>query len=320
MKKSTLALALLVSSGAASAQSSVTVYGLMDTGIGYTKSSTTKSTISMDSGNWYGSRIGFKGTEDLGGGLSAEFRLETGFSSDTGALGQGGRLFGRQSWIGINGGFGSVKLGRQWIPAYITLGDIEPFGIGMAGDASYWLGANVFQDIDIRMSNAVNYSFSSHGMEGIVTYGMGETAGSIATNAQLGGSLAYKAGPVVAAITHHQVKDAAGSGYAKTTIFGGSYDFGILTVHAAASVDQTDANNIRTYDRRNEVVGVSVPIGMGKLIADFISQQNKLGMSAHQYALGYYYEISKRTSVYTSYAYENGNKTTKMNAGIKHLF
>ena len=94
MKKSLLALAAFSAfAGAASAQTNTTVYGIIDIGLTQSKSDVAATRWGIDSGNWYGSRLGFKGSEDLGNGLSAVFMLENGFSADTGALGQSGRLF-----------------------------------------------------------------------------------------------------------------------------------------------------------------------------------------------------------------------------------
>ena len=120
MKKTLLALAVLgASAGVASAQqSNVTVYGIVDAGVQYKNDGNPAGkTLSLESGQQNGSRLGFKGTEDLGGGLSAIFTLENGFNVDTGTLGQSTpttqRLFGRQAWVGLSSNsFGSVKLGR----------------------------------------------------------------------------------------------------------------------------------------------------------------------------------------------------------------
>ena len=112
MKKSILALAVLGAvSGAASAQSSVTVYGLVDVALVRESGAATGASTKITSGVGAGSRLGFKGSEDLGGGLSALFLLENGFQADTGAMGQGGLLFGRQAYVGLQGGFGTVTIG-----------------------------------------------------------------------------------------------------------------------------------------------------------------------------------------------------------------
>jgi len=120
MKKSVFALAALTAMAGttatltAHAQSSVTVYGIIDTGLTYTSKvgATNSSRFSLDSGDMATSRIGFKGVEDLGGGLSAIFNLENGFNNDTGGLGTANTLFDRKSVVGLSGAFGTVTLGR----------------------------------------------------------------------------------------------------------------------------------------------------------------------------------------------------------------
>lgn len=323
MKKAFFSLAVLCAfADSASAQSNVTIYGIFDIGLTSSHSDTSNTRIGLDSGNWYGSRLGFKGTEDLGGGLSAEFKLENGFNGDTGSAGQGGRIFGRQAYVGLNGGFGSVKFGRQWIPAYSVLGDIDPFETGLAGDASIWLGGNIFNDIDIRMSNAINYSITAGGVSGVVTYGLGEVAGNTSANRQIGFSLGYASGPVNVALAYHNVNDATGNGSAKATILGGTYNFGPATAHLAYDIDKSDAGGVTTYDKRNVLVGVSVPVGAGNILLDYIRQDDKsaANIDSNQYALGYTHALSKRTSLYTSYAHVNTNNVSIFNAGIRHKF
>src|SRR4051812_17571762 len=121
MKKTVLVLAALsTSAGAAFSQSSVTVYGVVDTAIARTNNGSTVTT-SLDSGKQSGSRLGFLGSEDLGGGLKAVFTVENGFSADTGAQADAARLFNRQSWVGLASSFGTVKLGRQKTPVYANV-------------------------------------------------------------------------------------------------------------------------------------------------------------------------------------------------------
>ena len=110
MKKSLIALAVLATTGAAMAQSNVTLYGRIDTSIGAEKVDGV-STTKMFSGALTTSRWGMRGSEDLGGGLKGNFQLETGIKSDTGEQGKTGVAFDRHAWVGLSGGFGSVKLG-----------------------------------------------------------------------------------------------------------------------------------------------------------------------------------------------------------------
>lgn len=126
MKKSLLALAVLGAfAGAASAQTNVTIYGVVDAGITHENGaagSVTKLATGVQSGN----RLGFKGTEDLGGGLKANFQIENGFNLDTGTQRQGA-LFGRQAYVGLSGNFGAINLGRQYNPVFNALDSIDPW-------------------------------------------------------------------------------------------------------------------------------------------------------------------------------------------------
>ena len=322
MKKTILALAILgTTAGSVFAQSSVTVYGLLDMSVNSLHSDSAATTVTLDSGKWLGSRLGFKGSEDLGNGYSVEFKLENGFNGDTGSTGQGGRIFGRQSYIGLNGDFGALKVGRQWIPAYMALAAIDPLEVGMAGDASVWLGANVF-DLDVRTSNAVNYTASLRGVSVVLSYGLGEVTGNSAADRQLGYVLGYANGPLNAVLTQHTINDATGTGSARATILGATWNFGPAMAHLAYDVDKSKAAGATIYDRRNALVGVSVPLGAGKVRLDYIRQDDRLATDAdaHQSALAYTYDLSKRTTLYTSYAHASRDSATKLNAGVLHTF
>ena len=165
-------------SGGAAAQSTVTLYGLLD--IGYVRESggVAGSLNKIATGMGNGSRFGFKGTEDLGGGLNAIFLMEAGVQLDTGASGQGGALFGRQIYAGLSSKtYGSVLLGRQYTPQYGTLLLADPFSTGPAGDAANLLPntGNAFS----RMDNTVKYvSPNISGFNGELAYGAGEVAGT----------------------------------------------------------------------------------------------------------------------------------------------
>jgi len=132
MKKNLLVAAILASfAGAAQAETSVTLYGVVDTGIGYNKikgNGYDGSKLGMINGIQAGSRWGLRGSEDLGDGLRAEFKLESGFDSGNGTRGQSGRLFGRQATIGLaNDAWGTIEFGRQATVGSNYLADIDPF-------------------------------------------------------------------------------------------------------------------------------------------------------------------------------------------------
>src|SRR6516165_8748961 len=129
MKKTILVLAALGAfAGVANAQSSVTLFGIVDSGITYTNNNGGHSSWQATESNEQGSRWGLKGAEDLGGGLKAVFQLESGFNVETGALKQGGRMFGRQAWVGLaSSQYGTLTFGRQ----YNSLQDfVAPLQIG----------------------------------------------------------------------------------------------------------------------------------------------------------------------------------------------
>ncbi len=340
MKKSLLALAVLGAfSGAAFAQTSVTVYGLVDAGLVRETGGAAGAVTKLTSGVKNGSRWGLKGTEDLGGGLAANFLLEGGFHTDTGALGQGGLIFGRQAYVGLSGGFGSVNFGRQYAPIFSALDSVDPFGTGLAG-ASTHLMSN-----PVRMNNTVKYSTANlGGFTGSVAYGFGEVAGDTAASRQFGLSLGYANGPVGVTLAHHNTNNPTDTVKGKLTLVGGTYDFGMVKAYLAY---QTEKNAIvispssakwdAASDARDILVGVSAPVGAGTILASYIRKNDRTAANqdADQIAIGYVHALSKRTNVYTSYArisndngavYTVGNATEAgsgnkaFNVGVQHKF
>lgn len=141
MKHSKLAAlsVLAMAAGAACAQSSVTLYGVLDTGVerisNIGASGTSMTRMPGQSGGYLPSRWGVRGSEDLGNGLKANFVLESGVSIDKGTnnTNQGGRLFGRSAWVGLSGGWGNLSLGRQYTMYFYSLLDADPMGPGIYG-------------------------------------------------------------------------------------------------------------------------------------------------------------------------------------------
>ncbi|QDD66522.1 porin [Herbaspirillum seropedicae] len=222
MKKSLLALAVLGAfAGAAQAQSSVTIYGIVDTGIAYSsktisavsgstfpQTATTGSKFLMNSGVVQGSRIGFKGVEDLGGGLSAVFNLETGFTNDNGGLQSdtgSTNLFRRKSVVGLSGGFGTVLLGRQ-------TDFLDDIGGSMTAVADFggWVqnsGSNLSRLQGTRTNNSIRYNSPTvSGFTGSVIYGFGEQAGKTSAGQAFGAGLKYENGPLALAAGYYQSK------------------------------------------------------------------------------------------------------------------
>ena len=350
MKKSLLSLfvggALSALSGTAAAQTNLTIYGIVDAGIAYDKNVNAADDLwRLESGMHSGSRIGFRGTESLGGGLSASFTLENGFNTDTGTLGQGGRIFGRQAWVGLNGGFGSVKLGRQQTPLYYAVLAVDPFSINLAGNAQRMFGSGLYVvDPFLRTDNTINYTTPNFaGFTGTASYGFGEVAGDRSTARQVGAGLAYANGPINVQFAYHDSNTATlpaaapflGTGTAdlRTAFIGGTFDFGFAKAHAGFA--DTEVERVgATVDSRSWLIGASAPIGTGTVLASFIRNDVRdiAEGESDQLALGYIQPISKRTNLYTSVSYTenengvrlnafaNGQNGRQFNIGVRHQF
>ncbi|MDR6584927.1 porin [Herbaspirillum sp. BH-1] len=358
MKQRILAASIMAAAGIyalpASAQSSVTIYGLIDTGYVIETGGAAGKVNKLTSGISGGSRIGFKGTEDLGGGMSAVFLLESGFQNDTGALGQGGLLFGRQSYVGLNGGMGSVLVGRQYTPQYMTLAMVDPFGTGYAGDA-----ANLMPNTgnsSSRMDNTVKYiSPKVAGFTGELAYGFGETAGSTKAASQIGAAVQYSNGPLNVRLGFHGRNNdttTAETSSGRSTLLGAVYDFGVLKLHGAYGINKgVNSSPLRSAvnsygtgpvfastDSADMLIGVTVPFGVQHtVLASYIHKNDKTARNqdANQVALGYRYSMSKRTDLYAMYAHisnkngapytvgssiETGSGNSAWNFGIRHTF
>jgi predicted porin len=193
---------------AAHAQSSVTLYGLFDEGINYTNNAGGASAVQMRSGDVTGSRFGIKGQEDLGGGYSAIFKLENGFNPNNGELQQGGRIFGRQAYVGLSSDrFGTVTLGRQYDPTVDMFSGLTAGGT-WGGD----VGAVPFDgdnaDYDFRINNAVKYvSPTVAGFSGEALYAFSNTAGGFAANRVVSAAGQYQNGGWTAAVAYIRIDE-----------------------------------------------------------------------------------------------------------------
>jgi predicted porin len=219
MNKRILAAAVLGSIGvAAHAQSSVTLYGVIDAGLSYTNHAKTaaggsSSLTKFDDGVAQGSRWGIKGSEDLGGGLKAIFTLENGFSIANGTLGQGQREFGRQAFVGLSkSGVGTLTLGRQYSLSTDVLGNYTTGSNTVAGNYAFHIN-DVDQLTSSRIDNSIK--FASENFAGVTfgaLYGFSNQAGAFA------GSLA---------------NGTANPGSSRTYSFGLNYAAGSFGVGAA---------------------------------------------------------------------------------------
>lgn len=185
------------------AQSSVTLYGIIDAGVTYVTNDGGSHNIKMDDGVLVPNRWGLKGKEDLGGGLSAIFQLENGFSVLNGKLNQGGKLFGRQAYVGLSGGFGKLTLGRQYD---FTHDYLSSFNVGGWDASGYGIHQGDFdREGGDRMNNAVKYrSPDFNGFNFGVMYSFSNQAGNFHDGSGWSAGASYAYGPltVVGAYTY----------------------------------------------------------------------------------------------------------------------
>lgn len=330
MKKSLLALAVLSAiTGSAAAQTNVTVYGLVDVGIIHEskRPGGGGNSLELGSGIQSGSRLGFRGTEDLGGGLSAIFTIENGFQADTGTAGQGGLLWGRQAWVGLQGGFGAIKFGRQYTPVDVWLGQIDPFANLTVGKVSNLL----VREYAARSDNAIVYNSPViGGFSGDVIYGFGERVGDTSDNRFVGGSIGYSAGPLVTRLMYQKRSAAPGIPAAggaaavapvpelEHVVLGAKYDLKFMAVSGLyAQTEQTSFAGATLVDANDASLGVSVPVGAGTVLASYTHRDDRTAADAdvNMVALGYNHSLSKRTNLYATYSYLKNRRGTAYTVG-----
>jgi predicted porin len=212
-KKLTAALLLSLPALGAYAQSSVTLYGIVDTGFEYINNKGGHAFAGLNGGAWNGPRIGLKGSEDLGGGTAAIFQLENGFDPDTGAMSKSGVLFNRAAWIGLtNANSGTLTLGRQYSPYYLLLAPWSP-AAWLTGAVGGHPGEIDNLDTDYRISNAVSYkSPSLHGFTFGALYAFGGQPGSFSLGHSWSLAGQYKVGPAGIGVGYERFNNATPGG------------------------------------------------------------------------------------------------------------
>jgi predicted porin len=302
------ALAALGTHGAWAQSSGVNLYGVADVGLVHENGAAAGSVTKVTSGMMAGSRVGMRGREDLGSGTAAFFTLEAGILMDTGASGQGGLLFGRQAYAGLDGTPGRLTLGRQYTTLALAQVEFDPFVTGLAGTSANLISAGGRGGSN-RADNLVKYNLPKTlgGVDGEVSYGFGEVAGSTGTNSQVGASLGYTGGDFMGRVAYADAKDANGPGKnAREYFFGAKYNFGPATgyfnyvINRGAIVPGTP-----NYKSEDVLVGAMIPAGAGRVILSYIRKNDRTAANndAQQLAVGYVHRLSKRTSLYTSYAH-----------------
>ncbi|WP_175816895.1 porin [Burkholderia diffusa] len=350
MKKTILAMTAAGAMGftlTGHAQSSVTLYGLIDEGLNFTTNAAGSRGYQMVSGDTVGSRWGLKGAEDLGGGLKAIFRLENGFDTNTGKLGQGSRMFGRQAYMGLaSDRYGTLTMGRQYDPTIDMWS-----GFTAAGNWEGDLGAHPYDtdnaDYDFRIQNSVKYVTPTYaGLTGELLYGFSNQAGGFAQNRVYSAAVQYEMGPFAAAVAYMKTNnggsttagamssnDAVFTGTSQQNIDAGvSYKFGDKATVAFAY------SHVDVYNPTSNAYFVNQPAAGTQnswkfdnfeLNGQYFFQHNfwlgaaytfthaHLSTTAgsaspnwHQVSLMLDYDLSKRTSVYVQGAYQHATGKT----------
>lgn len=357
MKKSLVALAIAGTlAGSAYAESAVAVYGIVDMGLVSERGNVNGSVQKLTSGAQSGTRLGFKGTEDLGNNMKALFVLETAINGDSGSL-NGNGAFGRQSFVGLQSDFGTITLGRQYTPYFLTLNGADPFASGMAGAA-----INLMANSGIRMSNTVKYASPKiAGVTGEVAYGFGEVTGNTGANRQIGAAIGYEMNPVNVRLAYNIKRNAADTASSKNLLLGATWDLQVAKAFIAVGENEGPDSSIapgvaaglaatpatvfspfgfpapRSAKSRDYLIGATFPFGSHTFIASYIRKDDRTGANndASQIALGYTYALSKRTNLYAAWgsinnkrlaSYTVGNNSEPgsgdraINLGVRHIF
>ncbi|PXW96214.1 putative porin [Sphaerotilus hippei] len=301
MKKSLIALALLGSvAGLAQAQS-VTLYGLVDVVAHKDKGAGWK----MTSGGVNQSRLGVKGSEDLGGGLKANFLLEHGFNLDTGTT-AGSAFWGRQAYVSLSGGFGEVKFGKIWSAYDDISGATNPVFDSVLSPTAVWASTGY----NANPNNGVYYASPT----------FGGVSAAVSTNAPEGVSGArssaahvkYDGGPIYAGVAYQRDGDT------KFARLNASYDFGSVKLLAGyghvKAADETKTNEW--------TLGANVPVTAAVTVsAGYASSKTEGAERATGVSLGATYALSKRTFVYGGYLdTKNAGPDRRYGAGLQHAF
>ena len=336
MKKSLIALAVLAASGAAMAQSSVTLFGIVDTAVGYVDNANAAgdSVYGLSTSGNATSRLGFRGVEDLGGGLKAGFWLEGEIFGDDGNA--AGFNFTRRSTVSLMGGFGEVRMGRDLTPNYSKTISYDLFSQTGIGQFMGWRDWATNSDVgttvstadasNVRSSNMISYYTPNFGgLTAGLGYGFDEqTTGK--AGRYVGGYVAYDNGPLSLAASYDQ-RDllvnglVAGSAVLDRDTFtlGGSYNLNVVKLNAI--VQQSKYKALGESEKVNAyALGVSAPVGAGEVKLQYALYDNKLIESkAHQLSLGYVHNLSKRTAVYGTVSYMDNKDDSNLGLAAKNL-
>jgi predicted porin len=316
--KHILACSTLALATAAGAQSSVTITGHLDASVLVESGGAAGTLKKVGSGVSGPSRLIIRGTEDLGDGLSAGFHLEHGVVVDTGGSLQQ-NFWGRQSYLQLAGGFGTLQAGLIFTPLFTTLRDvIDPFRASFAGNAGNILTAGVpggpksigFPNTSaangtafggLNRANTLQYSLPKlGGITGELAYSFGEQATASSGLKTMGGSMGYAQGPLAVRLAASKTWNAAASDTERNALLGANYDFGVLRLYLGAGSNR----GYGTKRSEDALIGASSRVGLVTLMASYARKNDKspANVDASQFGLGAIYHLSRRTHLHASFA------------------
>jgi predicted porin len=315
-----LALAALAAMGSAQAQSSVQTYGLMDLSAGQYQDAGGVKDKAVKSGEMSTSYIGFKGSEDLGGGLSAKFNLEAFLRADSGAAARfnGDTFWARAANAGLSGGFGTLTMGRNTPALFVSTLIFNAFGDSFGFSPSirhYYTSGTATGDSGWNQS----VSYVSPNLGGLSAQVQVAGNDGAVNGRKVGGNVLYFSGAFAGTLAYQKVKAGSANG-TTTSQVGASYDLGAVKLFGQYGkvTNDTTNNGSKLAD-----VGASVPLGGGKLLFQYGQLKFDAGTKRTTISGGYDYDLSKRTDLY---AVAMSDKLTSMTTGtsyalgIRHKF
>ncbi|WP_213764916.1 porin [Caballeronia sp. dw_19] len=319
MKKTTKAISFLaacLSSSLVHAQSSITLYGRIEESVnlqdfsGGKPGSTdgTRTALASDTSIW-----GMKGSEDLGAGMRAYFKLENGYNATNGALSNATEIWNRESYVGLSSPtYGSIELGRHWAPGVWLSSRTDPFGRAEVGAQITLLQGSNVRGYSMSLPSSVKYITPD--FHGLSANFLATIPGGQALSSNQAVAIDYSHGPLYigfeydnAAIAGSTVGQTIGATSSKTAALGATYKF--QPVELFGYVQRNHVANLPNV--LGYLLGVTIPTGPGGEFRASFAHTSNPGASASLFAVGYNYFVSVRTEVYTAVArLNNGSKAT----------
>lgn len=346
-----LAVALAAISACASAQSNVTMFGVVDVNMRYVSNSGLPSNTSMNNSGLSSGRWGVRGDEDLGGGLKAGFWLESDVNADTGTINANGKMFNRRSTLSLMSRLGEVRLGRDLTPASAHTYKYDPFGvIGLAGSnvtSRLTAGTPPTATTYYRVDNMMQYiSPSWSGFQVELAFAPDESAANN-IGRHVAARMGFDQGPVSVSLSYGTTAVNAAGDKFKQIGLAGAYDFGMARLMAFYQRDNLPFGTYGATVAGAEdklLLGVTVPLGVHQIRASYVRTDSRggnaafNGSDASKYAIGYVHNLSRRTAFYGTVARVSnkgganftlaggapgmaaGGNSTGMEVGMRHSF